>query len=108
MLLALAMNWPRIIHADGSCPNAELLFAHLIFIVLLAAISDVALDGLALLLLQGKNITTTLRYRILATNLGWQVQVLLSFFGTANRLPILPCGDGNIYFLFFVSCMYCH
>ena len=87
MLLALAMNWPRIIHADGSCPNAELLFAHLIFIVLLAAISDVALDGLALLLLQGKNIG----YYSTVSNLGYK-------FGLAGSGPAVVFLEQQIGF----------
>ena len=55
IFFVLTFTW-SFIDPDDSCPNAPLLFAHLFPIILINAIADVALDGSAVLALQGKNI----------------------------------------------------
>jgi hypothetical protein len=55
MFLSLAFSW-IVIDPDETCPRPLLLFLHLLLIVLATAVGDVALDGLSVLSLQGKNI----------------------------------------------------
>ena len=55
ILFLLAYNWSSI-DPHKSCPDAPLLFVYLFGIILFTAIGGVALDGLAILALQGKNL----------------------------------------------------
>ena len=54
-MFLLAFNWGAIDPGE-ECPNGELLLLHLLPIVMFAAIADIALDALAIIVLAGPNI----------------------------------------------------
>ena len=55
LMFLLAFNWGAIDPGE-ECPNGGLLLLHLVPIVMFAAIADIALDALAIIVLAGPNI----------------------------------------------------